>query len=141
MFCKYFSTTKTLYTTLPKVFLVFLFCFVKHKSVRIFDVHVMWFISIKYLQQIHWIFTFLIWNVDWKSQLVFITIPIHSNAVLFLNLAKIFFLHRKSNPIIIKIVNKLFVVLCNSFWMYFYGIIMPNMAPKKKCLIVIFDAD
>ena len=46
-----FTTTKTLQTTLAKVFFVFIFRFVKHKPLKIFDVHVTRFITIKYLQQ------------------------------------------------------------------------------------------
>ena len=46
-----FNTTKTLQTILAKVSFVFIFRLVKHKPVKIFDVHVTGFITIKYLQQ------------------------------------------------------------------------------------------
>ena len=49
----------------------------------------------------------------------------------FFGLAKIFFSNRKLNPIIIKIIKKLFIIFCSTFWMYFYWIKMPNMTNKK----------
>ena len=52
----------------------------------------------------------------------FITIHIKANVIFRLNLAKIFFLHKKFNPTKIKIISKIFIFLCNSLWMYFYGI-------------------
>ena len=108
------------------------FVFLKHKSVKIFDIHIMWLVFISYKQQLHWIFKFLIWNVNWKSQFVFITIQINANVVFRFNIAKIFFSNRKPNPIIIKIISKLLLIFCNSFWMYFY---------RKTSLIVIFHVD
>ena len=136
MFCQHIFTTKTLQTTLTEVFFVFIPCFVKHKSVKIFDVHIMRFITISYKQQIHRVFKFLIWNVNWKNQLIFITKHVNANIVLFFNLAKIFFSHRKKlNSMTIKIINKVFIFPCNSFWMYFCRINMPNMT----FLIIIFD--
>ena len=107
----------------------FIFCFMKHKSVKVFDIHIMWLVFINYKQQIRRVFEFLIWNVNWKSQFVFTTIHINAKIVLFFNLSKIFFLPREFNSIIIKIISKLFVILCNSFWVYFYWINMPNMTP------------
>ena len=115
--------------TFAKVFLVFILCFVKHKSVKVIDIHVMLFITTNYMQQIHRVFKFLVWNVNWKSQFVFITKHVNANVVFCFNLAKIFFSHRKFNSIIIKIINKFFIFFCNSFWMYFYRINMPNMTP------------
>ena len=96
MFCQYIFTTETLQTTFAKVFIL---CFVKDKSVKIFDVHIIWLVFINYKQQIYRIFKFLIWNVDWKSQLVLIAKHINTNIVLRFNLAKILFSHRKSNSI------------------------------------------
>ena len=139
MFCQHIFTTETLQTTLAKLFFVLILCFVKHKSVKIFDIHIMWLVFINYKQQIHQVFKFLIWSFNWKSQLVFITKHINANVVFYFNLAKKLFSHRKTNSIII--IRKLFVVLCNSFWVYFYGINMPNMTPKKTLLIIIFDVD
>ena len=86
------------------------------------------FISYKQ-QQVRRVFKFLIWNINWKSQFVFITIYINANNVLFFSLAKIFFSYRETNPIIIKIISQLFIILCNSLWMYIYRIDMPNMTP------------
>ena len=57
------------------------------------------------------------------------------------SLIQIFFSYRKPNSIIIKIISKLFVILCNSLWMYFYRIDLPNMTPKETFLIIIFDVD
>ena len=114
---------------LQKYFFVFILCFVKHKSVKIFDIHIMWLVFINYKQQIHRVFKFLIWNVNGKSQFVFITIHINANIILFSILLKSFFSHSKFNSIIIKIISKFFIFPCNSFWMYFYRINMPNMTP------------
>ena len=122
---------------LQKYFLFSFFCFVKHKSVKIFDVHVIWLVFISHKQQIHRIFKFLIWNVNSKTQFILTTIHVNANVLLFLSLAKIFFSHRKFNPIIIKTISKFFIVLCDSFWMYFFWINMPNMTPKKTLLIFI----
>ena len=141
MLCQHMFTTKTLKTTLAKEVFVFILCFVKHKSVKIFDAHIMQFITINYKQQIYRVFKYLIWNVNWKCQFVFITKHVNANIVLFFNLAKIFFSHRKPNPIIIKIINKFFTLPCNSFWMYFYRINMPNMTLKKTFLIVFVVVD
>ena len=112
-----------------KIISGFILCFLKHKSVKMFDMHITWLVFISYMQQIHRVFKFLIWDVKWKSQFVFITKHVNANIVLFFNLGKIFFSHRKFNSILIKIINKLFVILCNSFRMYFYWINMPNMTP------------
>ena len=87
MLCQHNFTTKTLRTALANVFFVFILRFVKNKSVKIFDIHIMWLAFISYKEQIYRIFKFLISNVDWKQQLVFIT-------------------NRKLNPIIIKVINK-----------------------------------
>ena len=127
--------------TLAKVFFVFILCFVKHKSVKIVDIHIMWLVFISYKQEVYRVFKFLIWNVNWKSQLVFITIHINANVAFLFNLAKIFLSQRKLNPVIIKIISKLFIGLSNSFWMSFYWINMPDMKPKKTLLIVTFDVD
>ena len=40
MLCQHVFAAKTMQTTSAKVFLVFIFRFVKHKSVKIFDVHI-----------------------------------------------------------------------------------------------------
>ena len=135
MFCQHIFTTKKLQTTSAQVFFAFILCFVEHKSVKIFDIHIMWLVFISYKQQIHRVFKFFVWNVDWKNQLVFITKRINANVVFTFNLGKIFPLHRKLNPIIIKTISKFFIILCDSFWMYFYWINMPNMTPSKN----IFD--
>ena len=76
-----------------------------------------------------------------EIQIVFITKHVNANVVLFFNLAKIFFSHRKPNPIIIKLINRLFMFPCNSFCMYVYMIDMPDMTLKKTFFIVIFDSD
>ena len=94
---------------LQKYFLFFTLCFVKHKSVKIFDVHIMQIVFINYKQQIYRVFKFLIWNVDWKNKLIFIRKHVTANSVPFFNLPKIFFSQRKFNPIIIKIISKFFI--------------------------------
>ena len=104
-------------------YFLFLFCFVKYKSVEIFDRQVIWLAFINYKQHIYRVFKFLIWNVDWKNQLVFIAIQANANVVFRFNLAKSFYSNRKPNLIIIKIINKLFILLCNSVWMHFTGLI------------------
>ena len=141
MFNEYIFTTKTLQTTFAKAVFVFVFCFVKHKSVKIFGVHIMWLVFINYKQQVHWIFEILIRNVHWKSQLIFIAKYIDTNVIFRVNFTKIFFWYRKCNFSVIKIINKLFIFLRNSFWMYFYWINMPNLTPKETFLMVIFDVD
>ena len=98
---------------------IFLFCFVKHKSVKVFDVHIMRFITINYKQQIRRVFQFLIWNVNWKSHLVFIAKHVNANVVLFFNLPKIFFSHRKFNSIILKIISKFFYLFVWFFLIVF----------------------
>ena len=105
MFCQYIFSTKTLQKTFAKVFFAFVFCFVEHKSVKIFDVHIMWLAFINYKHQIYRIFRFLIWNVDWESQFLFITKNIHENFVFCFNSTKIFFWYRKFNSVINKIIN------------------------------------
>ena len=126
--------------TFAKVFFVFILCFVKHKSVKIFDVHIMQFITINYKQQIHRVFKFLIWKVNWKNHLIFITKHVNVNIVLFFNLAKIFFSNSKSNPIIVKIISKFFIFSRNFFWMYFYRISVSNMTSKKRFLIMLISS-
>ena len=91
------------------MFFVFIFDFVKHKSVRIFDVHIMLFSIINYKQQIHRVFKFFIWNVNWKNQLILMTKHLNGNVVFFFDPAKVFLSHRKSSSIIIKIINKFFL--------------------------------
>ena len=77
-----------------KVFFVFVLCFVKHKSVKIFDEHIMQFIIINYTQQTHKVFKFFIWNVNWKSQPIFITKHINANVVFCFNLGLCLFMIR-----------------------------------------------
>ena len=80
MFCQHIFTTKTLKTTFAKAFFVFILCFVKHKYVKIFDVHIIQFIIINYK---HRGFKFLIWNVNWKNLFIFIAKHVDANIVLF----------------------------------------------------------
>ena len=129
MFCQHIFTSKTLQTTFTKVFFVSIFCFAKHESVKIFDIHVMWLVFISYKQQIHRVFKFLIRNANWKSQLVFITKHIDTNVVFCFNLPKIFFSHTKLNPSIIKIISKLVISLY-----IFTGLICLTWHHKKKIL-------
>ena len=136
-FCQYIFTPKTLLPTFEKLFSVFIFCFVKHESVKIFYIHIMWLVSIDYKQQIHWIFKFLVWSVDWKGQFIFITKKIDASLVFCFNFTKIFFWYRKFDFTAIKIVKKRIMFLRNSLWMYFYWINMPTTTPKKTFLIVI----
>ena len=128
-FCQHIFTTKTPQTTLAKILFVFILCFVKHKSVKIFDIHILPFIAMNYMQQIYQVFKFLILKVNWKRLFVLITKHVNANVVLFLNLAKILFFHRKFDSIIIKITNTIFIFFCKFFWMYFHRINMPNMTP------------
>ena len=115
--------------------------FVKHKSVKIFHEHIMRFITISYKQQIHRVFKFLNRNVNRKSQSIFVIKHVNANIGYCFNFAKIFFFHRKFNFIIIKIISKVFIFFCNSFWMYFCRINMPNMTLNKTLFIIIFDVD
>ena len=108
---------------------IFLFCFVKHKSVKVFDVHIMRFITINYKQQIHRVFQFLIWNVNWKSHLVFITNTLMQMLFFFSILLKSFSRTRNSIPSYSRSLASFFIFPCNSFWIYFYRINMPKMAP------------
>ena len=69
-FVNYYNTLNDSYKSI--------FCFYslfseRYKSVKIFNVHIMPFITMNYKQKIHWVFKFLIWNANWKSQFVFIT--------------------------------------------------------------------
>ena len=106
MFCQHIFTTKTLQTTFAKLFFVFILCLMKRKSVKIFDIHIMWLFFINYKQQSHRAFKFLIWKENWKSQFVFITKHVNANVVFYFDIAKVFFSHRKINFIIIMIINK-----------------------------------
>ena len=128
MFCRHIFTTKTLQTTFAKVFFVFIFCFVKHKYVKIFDVYKC-DLSSSIKQQIYRVFKFLIWNINWKSQLTFIIKHANVYIVFHFNLAKIFFLHEKLSFIIIKFFSNFLSVFLNSFWIFFEGFSMSNMTP------------
>ena len=112
-------------------FLFYIFCLMKHKSVKMFDVYIMRFITINDMLKIYQPFKFWIWNKNWKNQSIFVTKHVNANVAFSLNLAKIFFLYRKLNSIIIKIFSQVFITFSNSFWIYFYRIIMPNMTPQK----------
>ena len=90
----------------------------KHKSVKIFYIHIMWLFFINYKQQNHRVFKFLILNAYLKSQFVFITIHINTNVVFRFNFANILFINRKFNFIIIKIISQFFILLCNSFYIF-----------------------
>ena len=131
MFCQDIFITKALQTVLAKVSFVSAFCFVKHKSVKIFHVHIIRFIIINYEQQIHRVFKFLIWNVSWKRQPIFLTKYVNTNIVSCFNLAKIFLFYRKIIIIIIKLFNKFFIFFWDSFSAYFYTINMPMWHHKK----------
>ena len=72
---------------------------------------------------------------------MFVIKNINANIVLLFNLAKIFFLHRELNLIIIEITHYFFILWRNSFWIYFYKINMSDMTPEKTLLIVIFGVD
>ena len=112
---------------MQKYFLFLFFVLWDINLLQSIDTHIMWLAFISYQQQTHPVFKFLIWNVNWKTQLVFITKHINANVVFCFNLTKIFLSYKKLNSIIIKIISKLFVILCNSLWIYFYWINMPNM--------------
>ena len=131
MLCQHIFTTKTLQKTFAKVLFVFIFCFVKDKYVKIFDTHIMWLAFISYEQQIHHVFKFLIWNLNWKSQLVFITKHINANVSFCSSLAKIFFSQRKLNSIIRLLTSFLFScvilsgvftgLICLLYWSFFWS--------------------
>ena len=124
MFCQYIFVTKTLWKMLQKYFL-FLFLFDHH---QIFAANLKIFATKN----------FKIFDLKCKLEKP-CTIHINTNTVFFFNLAKTFFIYRKFNSIIIEIISKLFIGLCNSFWVYFYKINMPNMIPQKTLLIIILD--
>ena len=144
MFCQYIFTTTTLQTTFSKLFFAFVFCFVKHKSVEIFNAQIMWLAFINYKQQIHWIFKYLIINVDWKGQFIFIAKSINANVVFHFSFTKRFFPHGKSNSVIIKIINQLFIFLGNSLWCIFMELICLTWLQIKHfdccflCWLVLF---
>ena len=73
-----------------------------------------------------------------KSQFILITKNIDTNVVFRFNFTK-FFRYRKFNSFIIKVINKLFIFLFNSFWMYFYWVNMSYVTPKKTFLTVVFN--
>ena len=123
LFYQHIFTAKTLLTTFAKVFFVFIFCLVKHKSVKIFDVHIMRFITINYKQQVHPIFKFFLKSVCFHNKYI------NANVFSFFNLAKKIFWNKKPNPTIIKIINKLFIFSRNSFWMYYYWLNMSDKTP------------
>ena len=87
------------------------------------------------------VFKFLIWNEDWKNQLILITKHINANVVFCFNFAKILFSHRKFNSIIIKITHKLFIRFLILSGCIFRRLRCVNMKPKITLLIVIFDLD
>ena len=66
---------------------------------------------------------------------------IDANVAFLFNFAKTFFIYRKFNSIIIKIISQFFIFLRNYFWMYFYRVSMSNVISKKTFLIVIFGVD
>ena len=127
MFCQHIFTVKTLLATLTKVFFVFIPCFVKYKSVKIFGVHIMRLITINYMQQIYKVFKFYFWNVDWKSQSIFVAKQV--NVVFYLNLVNFFSL-------------QIFIFFLNSFSMYFIftGLICRTLHQRKH-LILVFDVN
>ena len=141
MFYQYIFTTKTLQTTSTKPFLLLIFRFVEHKSVTIFNVHIVWFITINQKQQIHWVFKFFTQNINWKNQPIFVTKRVNANIVFYVNLVKIFFFHRKLNSTTIKIFSNFFVDFLNSSWVFFWRINMPNIALWKTFLIFVFYVD
>ena len=126
-----FSLLKQCKKTLAKVFFVFILCFVKHKSVKIVDIHIMWLVFISYKQEVYRVFKFLIWNVNWKSQLVFITKHVSANVVLRFNFIKIIFSQRKPNPIIIKTISKPSIFSCILSGSIFTGLICLTWHHKK----------
>ena len=127
----FFTLCQRIFTTkiLQKNSFLFLLFVLWDVNLIVFNIHIMWPVFINCKQEIYRVFKYLIWNVNWKSQFVVIIKHINANIVLSFNLAKTFFSHRKFNSIIVQIISKLFVILCNSFWMYIYGIKMPNMTP------------
>ena len=60
----------------------------------------------------------MISKINWKNQFIFITKHVNAYIGFHLNLAKIFFLHGKLNPIIIKITNKLFMDLWTLYGLF-----------------------
>ena len=77
-----------------------------------------------YAQQIHWTFKHLIENVNWKVWFIFIIKNIDGNVIFSFNFDKIFFWYRKFNFAVIEIIKKLFIFLCNSFWIFFFLILI-----------------
>ena len=108
----------------------------KQKSVKIFDIHMMWLVFINYKQQIHRVFKFLIWNINWKSHLVFITKQVNANFFLSQSCWNLFL--AQETFIIKNIISKLFVILCNSFWIHFYRLICLTWHQRKHFWSLFF---
>ena len=85
----------------------------------------------------HWFEFSNFLNVDWKGWFIFIRKNINANVLFCFSFTKFFFWYRKLNFSVIQIINKLFIFLGNSFWIYFYWINMPSMTPNKTFLIII----
>ena len=158
-FANLFSLLKHCKQLLQNHFFFFISCFVKHKSVKIFNIHVMWLIIIIQKQQIHRVLKFLVRNINWKNQLIFITKHVNSYILFHLNLAKIFFLHRTLNSNIIKCFSNFFVsflilsgcsfegLICltwhhkKHFWSLLLMLISPFLgllSPYKNFLIMVY---
>ena len=127
MLCWYIFLLKLCKQLLQKYLLFLFFVLLNINQSKIFDVHIMWFIFIRYKQWVHWIFKFLFWNLNRICQFVFITKNTDTNFVSQFNFSKIIFWYMKFNSFIIKIINHFFIFLCYSFRMYFYQIIFQDV--------------
>ena len=81
MFCQHIFTTKKMQATLTKVFFVFVFCFVKHKFVKISYPH-----NVTCFHQLQATNppSFQIFDLkrNWRSQPFFVTKHVNANIIL-----------------------------------------------------------
>ena len=120
-FANIFSPLKHYIQTISaeEVFSISMLYLIAYKSVKIFDIDIMWLIIICYQQQIHAIFEFFNQYMDWISQIIFITKHINADTILLFNFIIILFRDRKFKITIIKATNHLSLCFCYSFRMCF----------------------
>ena len=123
MFYQHIFATKTLETTLTKPFFVIIFCLMKHKSGKIFNVHIMQFIIINQKQQTYWVFNVLIRKINWKKQPIFVTKYVNANIAFYFNIVKIFLFYKKLSSTVIKFFSNFFVDIFYFSWMFFWRLI------------------
>ena len=119
------------------MFFIFTLCLITHKSVKIFNIDMVWLIFICYHQKRHTVFKVFIRYMSRIRQTIFITKHINANFILLFNLLKIFFRDRKFNTFIIKIINHVlsaFVILSGCIFSGFKCLIWH----QRKHLLSLF---